>query len=205
MSQAIAAMRAPLPSAVRPPRPLHAISPPPPRVQIFTAIHSIFERNPFVRFVMLGEFCNCDGFAKFMRQNSFKMHYGVDHWPVYLMMSSEEQQYSLSGPFIHSFTETLAKGVEAMASGKAEPVMSLKQLYAQTKEAYWGRCTVEAEMNAMMEDPTLRMGELHETYGMLSHVETLPISEIFVNAPAASRVCMPCKPATLAAMNVEVS
>lgn len=143
---------------------------------------------------MLGEFCHAGGFTKFAKTDKFKKYYGVDHWPIFLMMSAREGQPSLSGQFWYSVVDGIKDGLAK------DSKLTLKELFTKAEESYWIENAEVQMMNEMMEGYECKFGELSETFGMLSQVEETPITSIFSQKKSDGlSSCPPCKTPSLQA------
>ena len=101
-------------------------------VQMLTkAFAAAVEHDPGRDIVCLANWCGSGGTAKFLTQRSYLDHMGVDSWPLYLMMSSGEQESSLSTFWSLWFSQLASLG----AQNKLHST-TLNDLFVNVETAY---------------------------------------------------------------------
>lgn len=140
---------------------------------LFQVYNAILAQDPGRPMVTLHQFCTSGGHLKFMQHKSYQDHHTVHRWPLFLMATSKEQQFSLGATFTLLFLEALQRAL--LKGGETR----LGEVYEVAREEYWQQHQVEKELNEAASSSSMRFGELENAHG--SAVAQLPVRELFTN------------------------
>mmetsp|Transcript_22856 Transcript_22856/g.34102 ORF Transcript_22856/g.34102 Transcript_22856/m.34102 type:complete len:460 (-) Transcript_22856:20-1399(-) len=142
---------------------------------IFKAVHSMNTSDSKRNIICLYQFCTAGGHLKWMDNKAIRDFHNTHQWPVFMMATSREQQYSLGFSFTEIFLNYL---LEAIKKNNAK---TLGTLYDESVKEYWRTHKVEEKHNAQAHTASLKYGEIQFVSGKKSGIEESDVKRMFFN------------------------
>lgn len=149
---------------------------------MFRAIHKVQKSDPGRAVVCLYQFCTSGGHLKWMKNPGIRRFHSTHKWPIFMMATSRELQYSLGFSFSKIFLAHLA---HFLARGSAlEKRVTLQESYDATLTQYWDSHRVEKRYNERAVTASARFGEVDFVVADGSGIGDQAIAELFLNEKA---------------------
>eukprot|EP00927_Polykrikos_kofoidii_P026221 TRINITY_DN23399_c0_g1_i1.p1 TRINITY_DN23399_c0_g1~~TRINITY_DN23399_c0_g1_i1.p1 ORF type:complete len:507 (+),score=64.64 TRINITY_DN23399_c0_g1_i1:98-1618(+) len=97
---------------------------------LFRAYHSVLERTPRRRLVLLHQFCLSGGAIEFMRRPAYRTYCGTELWPIYAIVTAGRFEPAL-GDFVGFWTNEFSKALDEGGH------RTLADVYASAERSYW--------------------------------------------------------------------
>jgi len=89
---------------------------------VFQVVHDIQVCDPGRIFICLYQFCTAGGHLKWMQNPAMQMFHRIHKWPVFMMATAKEQQYSLGFSFTQIFLNLVSEQLSARAATSKDGV-----------------------------------------------------------------------------------
>jgi len=154
---------------------------------IFSVMHKSQKMEPGRAIICLYQFCTAGGHLKWMENSAMETFHRTQCWPVFMMATAREQQYSLGFSFTNIFLDRLVNELkeddnnDSSSSSSRKTSTTLKQLYTMSVEKYWKTHKVEATHNKRAASPSFKYGEIEFVCGKESGVLDISVERLFLN------------------------